>query len=91
MGSEDDSIEQAVASRRERLLALRAAQELSNASEPEDPSSHPNDNDNNAHDDNHDDAIDDQDQTPVVEDDQQQYASFIYIYIICFSQTFLFF
>ncbi|XP_027366241.1 coiled-coil domain-containing protein 12 [Abrus precatorius] len=35
MGSEDESIEQAVASRRERLLALRAAQELSNAPEPE--------------------------------------------------------
>lgn len=35
MGAEDESIEQAVASRRERLLALRAAQQLSNASEPE--------------------------------------------------------
>lgn len=35
MGSEEESIEQAVASRRERLLALRAAQELSNATEPE--------------------------------------------------------
>jgi len=36
MGSEDDSIEQSVASRRERLLALRAAQELSSAPEPKD-------------------------------------------------------
>lgn len=35
MGAEDESIEQAVASRRERLLALRAAQQLSNSSEPE--------------------------------------------------------
>ncbi|TKY52005.1 Coiled-coil domain-containing protein 12 [Spatholobus suberectus] len=35
MGSEEDSIEQAVVSRRERLLALRAAQELSSAAEPE--------------------------------------------------------
>ncbi|KAL1340084.1 hypothetical protein AAHE18_U092300 [Arachis hypogaea] len=44
MGSEDDSsIEQAVSSRRERLLALRAAQELSNAPEQDqDPSSNPN-------------------------------------------------
>ncbi|WJX19082.1 hypothetical protein P8452_08814 [Trifolium repens] len=41
MGAEDESIEQAVASRRERLLALRAAQELSNASESEES------NDNN--------------------------------------------
>lgn len=31
MGEEDDSIEQAVAARRERLRALRAAQELLNA------------------------------------------------------------
>lgn len=31
MGAEDDSIEQAVAARRERLRALRAAQELLNA------------------------------------------------------------
>lgn len=36
MGSEEDSIEQSVASRRERLLALRAAQELSSAPEPKD-------------------------------------------------------
>ncbi|XP_020238903.1 coiled-coil domain-containing protein 12 [Cajanus cajan] len=35
MGSEEDSIEQSVASRRERLLALRAAQELSSAPEPD--------------------------------------------------------
>ncbi|KAL2994425.1 hypothetical protein AAZX31_10G164100 [Glycine max] len=35
MGSEEDSIEQSVASRRERLLALRAAQELSSVPEPE--------------------------------------------------------
>ncbi|CAJ2628310.1 unnamed protein product [Trifolium pratense] len=41
MGAEDESIEQAVTSRRERLLALRAAQELSNASESEES------NDNN--------------------------------------------
>lgn len=33
MGTEEDSIEQSVASRRERLLALRAAQELSNDGE----------------------------------------------------------
>lgn len=31
MGAEDESIEQAVAARRERLRALRAAQELLNA------------------------------------------------------------
>ncbi|XP_061369455.1 uncharacterized protein LOC133312301 isoform X2 [Gastrolobium bilobum] len=49
MGREDESIEQAVASRRERLLALRAAQELSGAPEPEpqpesEPEPEPNDN-----------------------------------------------
>ncbi|KAK7278325.1 hypothetical protein RJT34_23353 [Clitoria ternatea] len=41
MGMEDGSIEQAVLSRRERLLALRAAQELSTAPEP-DAESQPN-------------------------------------------------
>ncbi|MED6158179.1 hypothetical protein PIB30_030349 [Stylosanthes scabra] len=70
MGSEDDSsIEQAVASRRERLLALRAAQELSNAPEQdEDPSSNPNHttNNNNA-------PHNDDDQTPsAVQDDQEE-------------------
>ncbi|GAU40595.1 hypothetical protein TSUD_28010 [Trifolium subterraneum] len=60
MGAEDESIEQAVASRRERLLALRAAQELSNASESEES------NDNNQ---------EQQPQLPpptVTEDDEQQ-------------------
>lgn len=33
MGEEDDSIEQAVAARRERLRALKAAQELLSAAE----------------------------------------------------------
>lgn len=50
MGSEDESIEQAVASRRERLLALRAAQELSNAPEAE-TEAEPEANDNNNGDD----------------------------------------
>ncbi|KAL2325243.1 hypothetical protein Fmac_024301 [Flemingia macrophylla] len=46
MGSEEDSIEQSVASRRERLLALRAAQELSSAAEPEsEPEPKQNDDD----------------------------------------------
>ncbi|MED6126999.1 hypothetical protein PIB30_083866 [Stylosanthes scabra] len=70
MGSEDDSsIEQAVASRRERLLALRAAQELSNApAQDEDPSSNPNHTttNNNA-------PRNDDDQTPsAVQDDQEK-------------------
>jgi len=44
MGSEEDSIEQSVASRRERLLALRAAQELSSAAEPEPKDNNDDDN-----------------------------------------------
>ncbi|XP_057428007.1 uncharacterized protein LOC130721256 [Lotus japonicus] len=47
MGSEEESIEQTVASRRERLAALRAAQELSNApeagTEPESAAANGND------------------------------------------------
>ncbi|KAJ1403993.1 mRNA splicing factor, Cwf18 [Sesbania bispinosa] len=44
MDNEEESIDQAVASRRERLLALRAAQELSNAPEPEaEPEANDND------------------------------------------------
>ncbi|CAL0321078.1 unnamed protein product [Lupinus luteus] len=35
MSNEEDSIEEAVASRRERLLALRTAQQLSTASQPQ--------------------------------------------------------
>ncbi|KAL1341817.1 hypothetical protein HN51_028371 [Arachis hypogaea] len=60
MGSEDDSsIEQAVSSRRERLLALRAAQELSNAPEQDqDPSSNPNHTASNNNNDPHNDDDD---------------------------------
>ncbi|KAK7391830.1 hypothetical protein VNO78_20253 [Psophocarpus tetragonolobus] len=47
MGSDEESIEQSVASRRERLLALRAAQELSTAPEPD---SEPKDNGDNEED-----------------------------------------
>lgn len=60
MGSEEDSIEEAVASRRERLLALRAAQQLSNA--PQSHQDSDNNNNNNV----------DQHQTPAAEDEQPQ-------------------
>lgn len=45
MGEEADSIEEAVAARKERLRALRAAQELSSAPD-DDASDHENENQN---------------------------------------------
>ncbi|KAK7269020.1 hypothetical protein RIF29_21735 [Crotalaria pallida] len=70
MGNEEDSIEEAVASRRERLRALRAAQQLSTApphSQP-DPDNPSNDNKNN-------DDDDDRVHKPSAEEQQQQNLS----------------